>query len=70
MRVAQNQWIGKKEGVKIKHKVIGTDLEFESFSAYPAWSWADRYIVIAPEHPIVKKLVKGTKQEKEVMEFC
>ncbi len=69
VRVAQNQWIGKKEGVKIKHKVIGTDLEFESFSAYPAWSWADRYIVIAPEHSIVKKLVKGTKEEKKVMKF-
>lgn len=66
---AQNDWIGKKEGVKIKHNVIGTDLEFESFSAYPAWSWADRYIVIAPEHPIVKKLVEGTEYEASVMEF-
>lgn len=66
---AQNDWIGKKEGVKIKHKVVGTDLEFESFSAYPAWSWADRYIVIAPEHPIVKKLVEGTEYEAPVMKF-
>lgn len=67
--VAQNEWIGKKEGVKIKHQVIGMDLEFESFSAYPAWSWADRFIVIAPEHPIVKKLVEGTDREKPVLEF-
>ena len=66
---AQNDWIGKKEGVKIKHQVIGMDLQFESFSAYPAWSWADRYIVIAPEHPIVKDLVQGTEFEKEVMDF-
>lgn len=66
---AQNEWIGKKEGVKITHKVVGMDLTFESFSAYPAWSWADSYIVIAPEHPVVEKLVAGTDHEKEVMDF-
>ncbi len=69
VKTAQNEWIGKKEGVKIKHKVVDMDLEFESFSAYPSWSWADSYIVIAPEHPIVEKLVKGTSEEKEVMAF-
>ncbi|MDE2588094.1 MAG: leucine--tRNA ligase, partial [Patescibacteria group bacterium] len=66
---AQNDWIGKKEGVKITHQVVGMNLTFESFSAYPAWSWADSYIVIAPEHPVVKTLVEGTEQEREVLDF-
>lgn len=69
VRVGQNNWIGRKEGVKIKHKVVGMDLELETFSAYPGWLFADTFIVIAPEHPLVKKLVSGTKQEKEVNDF-
>lgn len=67
--VAQNEWIGKKEGMKITHHVVGLDLSFETFTAYPAWSWADTFIVIAPEHPLVKELAKGTPHEKDVMGF-
>lgn len=69
VREAQNNWIGKKDGIKIKHQVVGFDLSFETFSAFPAWLWADSYIVIAPEHALVKELVKGTDKEKEVMDF-
>ena len=69
VKVAQNQWIGKKEGMKIKHKVVGMNLAFETFTAFPAWSWADRFIVISPEHPLVKELAVGTEHEKEVMDF-
>lgn len=66
VREGQNNWIGKKEGMKIKHKVVGMSVEFETFTAFPAWSWADTYIVIAPEHPLVQELIQGTKYEKSV----
>jgi len=65
----QKNWIGKKEGMIITHKVEGMDIELKSFTAFPAWSFADTYIVIAPEHPIVESLVKGTEYEQEVMAF-
>ncbi len=65
----QKNWIGRKEGVIISHKVEGMDLKLETFSAYPAWLWADTFMVIAPEHPLVKTLVKGLPQENEVFEF-
>src|SRR5260221_1457044 len=67
--VAQNDWIGKKVGVKIIHKVADMDLIFESFSAYPAWRWADRYTDIDPEHPIITQLIAGTEFERPVMDF-
>lgn len=68
VRVGQNNWIGKKEGVLIKHKVAGLDLSFETFSAFPAWLWADTFIVIAPEHPLVEELTKPA-QKQEVERF-
>ncbi len=65
----QRNWIGKKEGVIIKHTVKDLNIPIETFSAYPAWLFADTFIVIAPEHPLIKELVKGTKHEKDTNEF-
>ncbi|MCL4364427.1 leucine--tRNA ligase [Patescibacteria group bacterium] len=65
----QRNWIGKKEGVIIHHKVDGMNIQLDTFSAYPAWLFADTFIVIAPEHPSVQKLVKGTQYEKEALNF-
>ncbi|MEK7597743.1 MAG: leucine--tRNA ligase [Patescibacteria group bacterium] len=65
----QRNWIGKKEGVVISHNIKDLNIKLETFSAYPAWLFADTFIVVAPEHQIVKILVKGTKYEKETNVF-
>jgi len=65
----QRNWIGKKEGMRLFHKVEGMDLQMDAFSAYPIWCFADTFMVIAPEHPLVNKLVEGTEYEKAVREF-
>ena len=62
----QRNWIGKKEGIIIKHNVQELNIAIETFSAYPAWLFADTFIVLAPEHPIIKKLVEGTEYKKDV----
>jgi len=65
----QRNWIGKKEGVIIKHTVKDLNISIETFSAYPAWLFADTFIVIAPEHPLIKELVKNTQYEKDTNAF-
>ncbi len=65
----QRNWIGKKEGMRLFHKVEGMDLQLDAFSAYPIWCFADTFMVIAPEHPLVNELVKGTEYEKTVKDF-
>lgn len=65
----QRNWIGKKEGMRLFHRVEGMDLQLDAFSAYPIWCFADTFMVIAPEHPLVAKLVTGTEYEKPVAEF-
>lgn len=69
VKEAQRHWIGRKEGVIISHKVENSDIILDAFSAYPAWLFADTFLVIAPEHPLVEKLIKGTSQEKEILDF-
>ncbi len=66
---AQKEWIGKKSGIEVDHKVKDMDITLTAFSAYPAWLWADTFLVVAPEHPIVADLVRDTKYQKDVLEF-
>lgn len=65
----QRHWIGRKDGVVITHAVKEVSLSLDAFSAYPAWLFADTFLVIAPEHPIVPALVRGTAAETDVMRF-
>lgn len=67
--IAQREWIGKKAGVIVRHKVKDSDMVLDAFSAYPAWLYADTFLVIAPKHPKVLDLVKGTEYEEKVMAF-
>lgn len=69
VKEAQRNWIGRKEGIVISHKVEGLEMTLDAFSAYPAWLFADTFLVIAPEHPLVKDLVLGREKEAEVLAF-
>ncbi|MFH0969342.1 MAG: leucine--tRNA ligase, partial [Patescibacteria group bacterium] len=66
---AQKNWIGKSEGVNFKEKVKDLNIEFEVYDSIPQTFLAQTFTVIAPEHPLVPELVKGTDHEKPVMEF-
>ncbi len=69
VKEAQRNWIGRKEGIKVHHQVEGLDVTLTTFSAYPAWMFADTFIVMAPEHPLVPELLKGMPEEKEALAF-
>jgi leucyl-tRNA synthetase len=65
----QRNWIGRSEGVNIRSKVKDLDINFEVYDSVPQTFMAQTFTVIAPEHPMVAELVKGTKYEKDVMAF-
>ncbi len=69
VKEAQRHWIGRKEGVTISHIVEGSDIVLDSFSAYPAWLFADTFLVIAPEHPLVKKLIDESPEKEAINLF-
>lgn len=69
VKEAQRNWIGKKEGIVISHKVVDSEIVLETFSAYPAWLYADTFIVIAPEHPLVQELIKNVENKEEIQSF-
>ncbi len=56
----QRNWIGKKEGVNITYPVEGTHEEISCFTTRADTNYGATFIVLAPEHPLVSKLVDGS----------
>ncbi|MBI2654499.1 leucine--tRNA ligase [Candidatus Woesearchaeota archaeon] len=68
VKVMQHNWIGKSHGIEIFFKIKETGQVIPTFTTRPDTIYSVTFIVIAPEHPLVLELVKGTKYEKETLE--
>ena len=69
VKTMQANWIGRSEGARINFKEAETGAEMPVFTTRADTLFGVTFIVIAPEHPLVAKLAKGTPGEKAVMEY-
>ena len=69
VRAMQENWIGKSYGVEIDFKVKDSSELIKVFTTRADTIFGATYVVLAPEHPLVRKLAAGTAQEKETLEF-
>ncbi len=65
----QRNWIGKSVGAEIDFKVDGLEDVLTIFTTRPDTIFGATFMSIAPEHPLVAKLTKGTPREAEVADF-
>jgi len=65
----QNNWIGKSSGVDIYFHLKNSDKTIPVFTTRVDTIFGATYIVLAPEHPLVKELIKGKPEEKDVLCF-
>ncbi len=63
----QEEWIGRSEGARVTFKVKETDEELPIFTTRPDTLFGVTFMSLAPEHPLIEKLVKGTEHEDQVM---
>lgn len=69
VKVQQKNWIGKSYGTEILFRLEKDGREMPIFTTRPDTLFGVTFLVVAPEHPLVKELVRGTDKEKEVLEF-
>jgi leucyl-tRNA synthetase len=62
----QRNWIGKSEGASVKFKVADSDKEIEVFTTRPDTLFGCSYVVLAPEHQLVKQIM--STEQKEIVE--
>ncbi|MFL5944929.1 MAG: leucine--tRNA ligase, partial [Gaiellaceae bacterium] len=65
----QRNWIGRSEGAEILFRVEELDLDIPVFTTRADTLYGATFFVVAPEHPLVTKLVEGTPQEQEVLDY-
>ena len=66
----QKNWIGRSEGAEFDLAVVGhPDLKIRVFTTRPDTGFGMTYAVLAPEHPLVDRLVTEPSERAEVERF-
>lgn len=66
----QRNWIGKSTGLACDFAVDGLDENIRIFTTRPDTIFGVTFMSIAPEHPLLEKLVAGTDRAQEVLDFA
>jgi len=68
VKIAQKNWIGKKEGINIAYDVEGSKEEIVVFTTRPDTNFGATFIALAPEHPLALQLT-GENKKSEVAAY-
>jgi leucyl-tRNA synthetase len=67
--VMQRNWIGRSEGAEIEFPLVGRDDALTVFTTRQDTVFGATFMSLAPEHPLVAELSRGTEQEGAVRDF-
>ncbi|MBA2536912.1 MAG: leucine--tRNA ligase, partial [Actinobacteria bacterium] len=66
----QRNWIGRSEGAEVIFRIEELDVDLPVFTTRPDTLFGATFFVLAPEHPLVPRLVEGTPQAEEVLDYA
>jgi leucyl-tRNA synthetase len=62
IKAMQRDWIGRSEGAEISFAIDGADETLSVFTTRPETLWGATYCVLAPEHPLVLRIVSDEQR--------
>ncbi len=65
----QKNWIGKSHGAEVKFKIKDTNEEITVFTTRPDTLFGATYMVLSPEHPLIKQITTAEHAER-VEGYC
>lgn len=69
VKTMQKNWIGKSIGAEISFDIVDFDEKLKVFTTRADTVFGVTYMVISPEHPFVKNLIKGRPEEKAALDY-
>ncbi len=69
VKTMQRNWIGRSVGTEFSFKVEGTDDVIPVYTTRVDTVYGVTYMVLAPEHPLVEKLIAGNPEKEKIEEF-
>jgi len=68
--VMQANWIGRSVGAQVEFRLAETNQPLPCFTTRPDTLFGVTFMTLAPEHPLIEKIVRDTPGEKEVLKFA
>ena len=69
IKTQQRNWIGRSEGAEVDFKIKGIDKTLKVYTTRPDTLFGATYMVISPEHPILKELEDKIENLDEVKDY-
>ncbi len=69
IKAQQKNWIGRSEGAEVNFKIEGTDDNLLIYTTRPDTIFGATYMVVAPEHELIKKYADRITNLDEVNEY-
>lgn len=62
IKIMQTNWIGRSEGAHVTFRTAVDDHPIEIFTTRPDTLWGATFMVLAPEHPLVDKIITDAQR--------
>ncbi len=69
IKIQQKNWIGRSEGAEVKFKIANMNKTLTVYTTRPDTLFGATYMVISPEHPILKELEDKIENLNDVQEY-
>ena len=69
IKVQQKNWIGRSEGAEVNFKIANMDKNLTVYTTRPDTLFGATYMVISPEHPILKELEDKIENLDKIQEY-
>src|ERR671927_359351 len=69
VKTMQRNWIGRSEGAEVVFRCEEPAIDYPVFTTRPDTLFGATFFVMAPEHPDVERLARGTGHEEEVRRY-
>jgi len=70
VRLMQENWIGKSQGLEFSFKMVGGAPGFDVFTTRPDTLYGASFAAISPDHPLAEKLAKDSPELAAFIEEC
>jgi leucyl-tRNA synthetase len=69
VKTMQRNWIGRSEGAEVTFRCEELGIDYPVFTTRPDTLFGATFFVMAPEHPDVMRLARGTEHEQAVHDY-
>jgi leucyl-tRNA synthetase len=69
VKLMQKNWIGRSTGAEVSFKIKDFDKDLRIYTTRPDTLFGATFMVLAPEHPYIEELTKGTEYEQPAKDY-